>query len=422
MFDIGKELTPTRKRSLKGFALFGIGVGMYYSLIKMTRTLYLKNHPTLENTLITLKLDPRINNYCGRNYHIKDLKLVSEDTSHITYRLNVKGIRGDCKVLAKYEKNSHSYLKSLHKEQIKYSKLSREQKDKSPFTPVNFNDYLIPAEQTINTMNELLESPVKDSLTSMQPPLLKNPFNFKVYQERFSKIFNFNKEHYITGYFLNPESDENKKWNRNINPNDRFYRLVTMIMVANEGNYVFNIRPIGPKYRDYDTEDTFYNTKTYLDIIKKYYDLRFVYDNALQGEQSAEEFRNELIQQKQTSFQRRLQIRKYVILGNGLLFIIGLTAMRYFSTHNINVTTLKSLREKVISSSSLSNFTKPRLICISYKFSPFTRIYKINGLVMAQNNYIKLSANSVVNDAAGYRDLKFYKMEDTNNKSDNLAL
>ena len=124
-------------------AAFGIYL---YTQFKKSK---IQSHPTYEAVEMALKLDPRITKFCGKNYKISPGTYYDEDSKRCTYRIKVSGIRGDCNVLIKCEKDTHGFLSNIMKDQINYSKSNKEDKKKDPFTAINFSDILIPSEETM---------------------------------------------------------------------------------------------------------------------------------------------------------------------------------------------------------------------------------------------------------------------------------
>jgi hypothetical protein len=194
---------------------------------------------------------------------------------------------------------------------------------------------------------------------------------------------------------------------------DTFYRLTSLVMVAND-NLVFNIRPIGPKYRDYDIEDTIYTTKTYEDVLKKLMTYRFMYSDTLKEEYSNEEYRNEIILHKQANFLERTEKRKFIFFVNAALLFFGYFIYKIHIRQKIDVTTIKSLQSKVIAlgpKAGLGN-TK-RLICIDYKFAAANSRFNINGFTMGENGITKgIETYAYVDDVNPHGSVTMYNLKD----------
>ena len=62
-----------------------------------------------------------------------------------------------------------------------------------------------------------------------------------------------------------------------IDNKDTFYRI-SSIIVQTENSYVFHVRPIGPKFRTYNIEDTYYTNSTLLDVIKNIQNMKLKYN------------------------------------------------------------------------------------------------------------------------------------------------
>ena len=212
-----------------------------------------------------------------------------------------------------------------------------------------------------------------------QKKKIRNLILFEQPNNKFDILY-FNKEAYLKGeYFKNKE---NSALNKPIEENDSFYRISSLMMVAND-SVVLNIRPIGPRYRDYDVEDTYYTNKTYLDVIQKLQSFRFDYNQMINEDISSEEFRNEIVLQKHNSFQKRNETRKYVMIFNMILIMTGFFSLRHFGKSQIDPITFVALRDKLNlygKNHGLKNIT---LQCVSYKIFPFNKNIGINGFVMA---------------------------------------
>ncbi len=346
-------------------------------------------HPTLEFATIMLKQDRRVTNFCGRNYTIKKHRMINEDDSDVSYRLKIEGVRGTCKVLIKAKKHTHAELKSSSAEQNVYSKKSKEEKAISAYQPFNFNDVLIPTKETASKMSELLKA--------------KNLSE--------SQFLVFNRDAYIDGVYHSGKSDYNKALRKPIENADTFFRITSMTMVA-EDNYVFNIRPIGANYRDYDVEDTVYQYKTYDDVLKKCMNLRFDFNERLKEDYSAEDYRNEIILYKQMKFQQRTQQRKYLMLGMGGLSFLGYMFFNVISRHRIDVATLKSLQSKIANLTSKSPLgNTKRLICIDYHYSASNQKFRVSGLAMGEKGaQLGFETTVVLDDVAPHEAVSIYTL------------
>lgn len=318
-----------------------------------------KNHPTRKLAEAALKLDKRISNYCGKNYKIKKYEWLGEDNNTVKYRMRLEGIRGKCKVLVKCDKHTHYDLKNHSEEQTKYSKQSRELKSQSAFIPYNFNDILIPTKATLNRMMFLLNS-----------------------KNLSEDILEFNREKFLNGDYQATKEEPINSLNEKISDNDTFYRISSLVMVAND-NLVFNIRPIGPKYRSYDIEDTFYSNTTYNEVLFKMMQMQFDYNEAMSSDLSTEEFRNEIILQKQTRYQDQLRKRKNIVIFNGLLILTGLMLVRFLSKNKIDVVAFKQIQNYVDNNQNLKYLGKTkRVLCISYNYNYWNRMYSIYGMII----------------------------------------
>ena len=300
------------------------------------------HHPTREFAEIALRMDQRIANFCGKRYRVTGYQWLNSDDRQVSYRIFIEGMRGKCKVLVKCDKYSHEYLKTHMKEQISYSKLSKEEKALTPFIPFDFNDVLIPTEETQKIISEVLS--------------LKGQTN---------DLLIFNKDKYIAGEYATTLQESVKALKVPIRNIDTFFRFSSIVMVAND-SLVFNVRPIGPKNRTYDIEDTYYSYKSYDDVVRKLHENRYKFNEILSDEFSAEEMRNEIILQKQTNFQERLMYRKYVTIFNCLLFLAGTFLVRLVFKNNLDFATLKMLQNKINNVNVKGLGNQKRFICVNY--------------------------------------------------------
>jgi hypothetical protein len=389
-----QSLRDNKKLLMHGLKIIPIAY-LSFEIYTRIRNWQIQNHPSLEAVEMIIRLDPRITKFCGKNYQIKPNRYYEEDNKRCTYRLRVSGIRGDCKVLVKLEKDTHGYLSNIMKDQINYSKSTKEQKLKDPFTPINFNDIFIPTKETQKKIEENLN---KDFLI-------------------------FNKEDYLSGKYYDKEYVKGINANNNnnatavstkISKNDTLYRINSIIMVAND-SLVFNIRPIGPKFRNYDIEDTYYTFKTYNDIIKRLHDYRYRYNEVIANEISPEELRNDLIQQKQTNFEKRIQTRRFVMMANVAVIFFGYMAIKMLLSHNIDLTAVNTISNTLINNPKLkSSYGNHRLVAVAYKFNPFDWSYNLSGFIMGTGKFGKLSGKVEVKDKLYYKNLKLYTIEENN--------
>jgi len=343
------------------------------------------HHPTREFAEIALRMDPRIANFCGKRYKITGYQWLKSDDKHVTYRIFIEGMRGKCKVLVKCDKYSHEYLKNHMNEQIQYSKYSKEEKALTPFIPFDFNDVLVPTEETQNNIIEVLNN-----------------------KEQSNEILIFNKDKYIAGEYAATLEDQVKALRVPIKNTDTFFRFSSIVMVAND-SLVFNVRPIGPKNRNYDIEDTYYSYKTYDNVVRKMQDMRYKYNEILSDEFSAEEMRNEIILQKQTNFQERIMYRKYVTIFNCFLFIVGTFLFRLVFRNNVDYATLKLLQNKINSMSVKTLGNQKKFICINYVGNTLSKS-DIGCLIMGENGLMGkakiINRKSSVSDDVYYLEFK----------------
>jgi hypothetical protein len=314
-----------------------IGITIVYMAHNKYYERIVSNHPTREFAIMALRLDPRIANFCGKRYQIKGYQYISQDDKTFTYRLRIEGIRGKCKVLVKTEKYSHTFLKEHSREQGGYAKKTKEEKAQTPFIPFDYNDVLIPTKET--------ETRIKETLG-----------------EEDEKLLLFNKDDYLKGDYIN--YNKIKSIDLPIEGTDTFYRLASIVMVAND-SLVFNVRPFGAKHRSYDIEDTTYDSNTLDEALRKIHDMRYKYNEVITDEFSKEEIRNELILQKQTNFQQRLAYRKYVMVFNCILIFAGTFILRIAMKDHVDGNTFRMLQSKIANFNLKPLGNNKRLICVN---------------------------------------------------------
>ena len=294
-----KTLSKTNFKSvmLYGGVIVG-GLGIFYKFDKIIKYRTAVNNVVTEYCEMALRSDSRILNYCGNNFKIKHYEIVTSDRNSMTIRFQVNGIRGKCKVLAKCEKSTHKYLKSHFDQQIKFSVLSKEEKNMSPFTPINFNDVLIPDKKVIERITTVSED---------------------------NEIFNYNIDKFNNGFY-------NKIEKLSIEPvkdDDEFWRISSLVLISKE-SMIFNVRPISNKLKNYDLEDTFYKLRSYQDVIGNIIEFKDKYIATLNKKLTNEEFRREINQMKQSNLERRSKSRKGIAILEVFLFIGGFFIVRIF--------------------------------------------------------------------------------------------
>jgi len=340
------------------------------------------NHPTRQFAEMALKQDHRIVNYCGRNYKISNYKKVNSDNKSISYRFRIDGMRGQCKVLVKCEKNNHQYFQDLSKGQINFSKLDKDQKLKSPFNPINFNDVFIPDNITANKIKDLI---ITDGTN-----------------DKHKNLLDFDTDSLNKGYVPGVSTLENKGLNKSIENNMEFWRITSLVMVAND-SLVFNVRPIGTKHRSYDIEETYYTNNTYFDIVHKLRLFKAKYDEVTTMNVTGDELRDELKALKSTNFENRIQWRKNVMFINGCLILVGIVGYQVFHMRAVDQTgfniSASFLKNNVKIKNWLGNFD---VIYGHYKSKPFSKDMQYKLFIMGSKG-----------NAWAYSDLIF----DKNNNS-----
>ncbi len=366
-------------------------VGLYIGTSYHLRSVRVQRHPSIEFAKATLKLDKRVSNYCGKNYKITKYESVGmeEEEETIKYRLRVEGIRGKCKVLVKLQKSTHDELKRHSEEQQEYSKKTRTQRAMSTFIPHDYNDIIIPTKETLQKMVDMVANKNdndkdKDSNNKLHSEVIKN-YN----RTNSTNLINTTAT----------KQEPMKTLNTPIAPRDTFYRIASIIFVASD-SLTFNVRPITAKNRTYDIEDTVYRMETYSDIFSKCASKLAEYDKELNSEVSTEDFRNEILQMKQTKYQDLVTTRKRIIIFNMIIAFMGLIAFRVYASNTLDVTALKALQSKVAGMNSKYLGNAKKLLCFSYRYNFRQRRFNIRGLCIGDKGQLaKLYGNSEANGA-----------------------
>jgi hypothetical protein len=278
--------------------LVSVGLGGFYVTDRHIKNKTAINNVVTEYCVMALRSDSRILNYCGNSFKIIHNEIVDSDRYSMTVRLHVNGNRGKCKVLAKCQKNSHKYLKSHFEQQLKFSLLSKEEKNISTFTPINYNDVLIPDKKLLEKIKGLTED---------------------------KEIFSYSVEKFNSGFYSKMDQLQKEQ----ILNEDEFWRITSLVLISKD-SMIFNVRPISNKLKNYDLEDTFYKLNNYQDVIRNVIEFKDKYYSTLNKKLSNEEFRREVNQMKLSNLDKRSRNRKYIVFGEFVFLILGFLALRFF--------------------------------------------------------------------------------------------
>lgn len=334
----------------KAAVLFVFLGGGYYKYTQYLNERLAYTHPAREFVEMTLRLDNRVNNFLGRRFQITNYQLSTDDPYETVFNINLEGMKGKCRVSARLQKVSHSGLLQTSEQQKDYALLTQEEKSKSVFSPINFNDIIYPDEKTLhNTIGD----------------------------------------------------------GKEIKPDDKFYRISSLLLTANDKSFILNIRPIPAKYRDYNIEDTTYNYKTYHDVSNKVTEMKKKFQHHLDEDIPNEQLRSELISQRKAKFEQNIKIRKYVSIFNGIFFVFFFMIFGHLAKNKIDVTAFNFLKNK-LSKSKLSDYN---LICISYRYDIFSQNYKINGLMHNKNKNMGLSTQTLSTEIDENMPVTYYELK-----------
>ncbi len=421
-----------RSNPYRFLAIFGFSTGLsLYRYSDLIKNLFLSNsHPTKQCAEMLIKLDNRITNFCGFNYKISGFKLIDNSEKYQSYRMNLKGIRGDCKVLVKVQKLDCEELKFLSDQQKKISLMSYEQRKKEPFVPIDFTDVLLPTQDTMNNVlrrvKEMHENLTKIAENSEEyynfnknEALDKNKSS-KDLNTKNKKVNKFglmeNKEEITYEIFEKLNNLPNNKQalkeyidSIKIQNKDTFYRFMN-ISVSYSENAIFNIRPLNIKFRDYDLIDTEFTDKTFLDIFKKFEKVKLQYEYKNNCEISAQELKDELKTSKQNYFKEKLEKRGSLIKWQ-LLLMIGIVFFykQYFKCVNYqriysgvveNLSKNKHLKEKL--------GTHFHIPYVAFRYNLIRNNFSFNCVALSGNNQILVKGKSLPNAENVLPTLNFY--------------
>jgi len=382
----------------------------FYKYSNLAKDLFLTNsHLTQQYAEMLIKLDNRMTNFCGYNFKISGFKLIENTERYQSYRMNLKGIRGDCKILVKVQKLDNEELQFLSKQQKEISLMPYEQRKKEPFVPIDFTDILIPTESTLNKLNERVEkfkeiANNKFAISSENESNGNDNLQVNIFRdvnnnitqlakgvqfEIFEKLSNLAQNKSI----LNEYIDIIK-----ISDTDTFYRFMN-ISVSYSENAIFNIRPLNAKYRDYELIDTEYTDKTYLDIFRKLNKIKFQYDYKNNYEISGEELKNELKASKNNYFKEKLQHR-FTFLKWQLIFMIGIV---FFYKQYFKIVNYQRIYSGVVENLSKNKFLKEKLgnniyiPYVAFKYNIFKKNFSFNCIAQTGDNKIIITGKSLPN-------------------------
>ena len=384
--------------------LSGITLFKYSNI---TKDLFLTNsHPTKEYAEMLIKLDNRITNFCGYNYKINGFKIIENTDKYLSYRMNLNGIRGICKILVKVQKLDREELEFLSEQQKKISEMSYEARKREPFVPIDFRDILIPTKQSIENLSQRIEN-----INNNLPDNLEN-FKLTDSLTKFNKRNEKSEENQILSLHKLAEDKTLLTTYQDaiqIKEKDSFFRFLN-ISVSYSDNAIFNIRPLNAKFRDYEIMETEFSDKTFLDVYNKISKIKSLYDYKNKYEVSAEELKNELKASKQNYFREKIESRSS-LLKFQLFFMIGIIGMyRYY----FNLVKPQSICKGVIENLSKNKFLQEKLgknyifPYVTYSYNPFKKNYKFKCVALNTDKIIIVKGASLPNADNVLPDIKFY--------------
>jgi hypothetical protein len=285
----------------------------------------------------TAYLDKRVFNYSGRNFKINDIKLLEEENQNLTYSVLLTGIRGNSGLTFKLKKHTYEDLLIRSERQINYSILSKEDRLKNIYLPQDFNDVIVPTEETLNKYtqnNSFLNTVISNINYSLKRIAnVEEAITYKNYIKSNNKFIN------IDDYSF----DKNNSI-FTFDKKDTFWVLSSITMSAAD-NVMYNIRPLGKNHRQYNIEDTFFKYHNFSTIINK---LNCLYTNCISQfseSNNGELSREELIIKKQVNFDSFLDKRKKVMVINLICFMFFGGIYLYYSRNRLGIDGFNSLKE-----------------------------------------------------------------------------
>jgi len=408
----------SRKLSLILFG--GIGTFTFFKYRDVAKDLFIPTiHPTKEYAEMLIKLDKRITNFCGYNYKISGFKIIENSEKYQSYRMNLSGIRGECKVLVKVQKLDQEELKFINEQQKKISMMPYEERKKEPFVPVDFKDILVPTEETINKIQERLGE-VKAKFQSQSYIQLtnekgdhynRNDFKITLFTNTLNNT-NTNNSENIQNKIDNMINDPEFKNAININENDTFYRFMN-ISVSYSEDVIFNIRPLTIKFRDYELIETKYTDENYFDVFKKINKIKNDYNKKINYELSAEEARDEIRITRQNSNGEKIERRSKFFKFQ----VVTLIALLFGTRHYLNTVKYKNIYDGVSKNLKKNKILKKHLgeeiliPYLSFRYNLFSKNFTFRCIAQIGDKKIIVKGKSLPNADNILPKLEFYNME-----------
>lgn len=452
------------------FLIFtGIGSLTFYNYHNIARDLFNPRiHPTKEYAEMLIKLDKRITNFCGYNYTISGFKVIENTEKYESYRMNLNGIRGICKVLVKVQKLDQEELNFINEQQKKIARMPSDQRKKEPFVPIDFKDILIPTENTKEEISErlkeisekylnenkntnnteklnelkvseentnisLTENDFKINILSLDSTEEKNNKNIKnkinqnnknnqnviTNNEKNIKPFNFQFQILNKIKNLNNQTNSQKEAILNdfnsaleIKDKDSFYRFMN-ISVSFSDDVIFNIRPLSIKFRNYDLIDTEYSDRNYFDIYRKINKIKGDFYRKKNYEISAEEAKEEVKVSRQNYFNEKIGMRQNFIKYQVIIIVFFMLGYRHYMNtvnyQNIYKGVVKNLmKNKILKKKLGENISIPY---ISYSYNLFNKNFTFQCLAQNGNKKIIVKGKSLPNADNILPTLNFYDKE-----------
>lgn len=324
-----------------------------YLCINITQTekmALLKKDRTYQMLLTSILVDGRVDKLCGEGFYITSSKLYRKSSKKSIYKINYEGRDGSCSVIAKCDKICHEEMKNIMKKQLEYSKMTKEQKEMSDFKPTNFNNLILPTEQTYKKIEQILSD------ESMQ----HKPEQKKKY---FTQDINLN-------IFANSY----------IRDEDTFYKFSNISIV--DGWHIMK-----KENHNYSIEDTYYTNSTYFDILDKMDFLNKRVD--LIDSQNKDQYLSKEIRDQKERYKVTLLFREF-ILNVTCLAVIGTLLFMSRTQRKVDYGLMNVVEQRIEQSQALNSAIGNNvLLYFTYKKHPPSVFKSMRGFIAGTNKNAK---------------------------------
>lgn len=296
-----------------------------------------------------LKLDDKAISYLGSSFEIDNAGFLNENNKNTSFQINANGIRGSSTITFNLKSMTKEEIDIKNEHQQRYSLLSSENRRKNVFLSQDYNDTIIPTENTIDRvtkLNKAFQLRLNEILTGLNEKTKDRVNNFK---KRLSS-----KEAYFQNYenpnFESMTIDQDKSIE---NPDiflksDTFWVLSSITLETGTG-IIMTIRPKSKSNRKYNIEDTYLKELTPSEILHK---LEKIYVEIASKEcqiEDKEYDKSELLIKKKTNIDNLFSIRKRRMTFNSLLILFGFGLYFFFNKKRIDIINTRSIKKALSS-------------------------------------------------------------------------